>query len=558
MWEFKFESKPAKKYKRQQSNCFNKYYTQAVSKPFFLTRQSANLMEDFARELNQGSALFFLYGESGVGKTRLLRELIQSRLSDRAIYWLDLDPESGNDETRMDPSAEIEALFAAAGNGDIIIADHFEIALKKSRHQLFLSWSTDGVDKQLNLIISSSAAGLDELRQLSQQYQVQVQSFEQMPFSAEEVQSFLGFYLFPDQPTGKLTIASSVRKQIAGARGNVGQLIDIAEREGSQIISAVTAQVEPTRQGGRMIYALMLLLVLALGAGWYLLGQPDFGKIPGLATFESDSGTIEQSAPETVVAVEVPAQPEPPLAMEIVTTNEAEAESTRLAEMADSSETSADPVAEIAQQPAPALEPVETTAAVLEQSVESATQPSLQLETDTAEADVAETAQVQFQQSEPGTVSDSEAVMDESLLDIQPSTAAATEVAVVEAVQVPASSQARFEFELQQSMNWIGQRDDTVGTIQILLLSYENFNADNYYEYVANLAQRGADTTRLRVFKTYTGNREVYSVVYDEFASRKAAIAAIGALPAVLRDASPLGRSVGGLWQEIRRLEAKN
>ncbi|MCP4391680.1 MAG: hypothetical protein GY802_25525, partial [Gammaproteobacteria bacterium] len=63
---------------------------------------------------------------------------------------------------------------------------------------------------------------------------------------------------------------------------------------------------------------------------------------------------------------------------------------------------------------------------------------------------------------------------------------------------------------------------------------------------------------KLRVFKTYTGNREVYSVVYDEFASRKAAIAAFGALPAVLRDASPLGRSVGGLWHEIRRLEAKN
>jgi ATP-dependent Clp protease ATP-binding subunit ClpA len=36
-----------------------------------MTRQSANLMEDFSRELKAGAALFLLYGESDVGKTRL-------------------------------------------------------------------------------------------------------------------------------------------------------------------------------------------------------------------------------------------------------------------------------------------------------------------------------------------------------------------------------------------------------------------------------------------------------------------------------------------------------
>ena len=38
-----------------------------MTSPFFLTRQSANLMEDFRRELKAGAALFLRYGESGVG-----------------------------------------------------------------------------------------------------------------------------------------------------------------------------------------------------------------------------------------------------------------------------------------------------------------------------------------------------------------------------------------------------------------------------------------------------------------------------------------------------------
>ena len=151
---------------------------------------------------------------------------------------------------------------------------------------------------------------------------------------------------------------------------------------------------------------------------------------------------------------------------------------------------------------------------------------------------------------EPGVVPDSEAVMDEpvALKSTRPETP----------VTPARSSQQRFSNQLQQSMDWINALDDSVGTIQILLLSYDNFDPDNYYEYVASLAARDVDTGQLRVFKTLTGDREVYSVVYGEFASRKTALGAIDSLPEVLRKTAPLARSVGGLWQEIRRLDSKN
>ena len=198
-----------------------------MSSSFFLTRQTANLMEDFTRELKAGAALFLLYGESGVGKTRLLQELGESRLADSRIHWLDLSERSDGDDSLQDNSRQIESIFTSAHQGDIIIADHFEVALKKIRHQLFLSWSTDGADKQLNLIIASGIEDFNELRQLSQQYQVRVQSFQQMPFNTDEVDAFVGFYLFPDHAIDKLSIPATLRSQIAAARGAVGKIIEI-------------------------------------------------------------------------------------------------------------------------------------------------------------------------------------------------------------------------------------------------------------------------------------------------------------------------------------------
>jgi septal ring-binding cell division protein DamX len=522
-------------------------------------------MEDFARELNQGSGLFFLYGENGVGKTRLLRELSQSRLNDRTVYWLDLDSDAGNEETRMDRSTEIEALFAAANNGDIIIADHFEMSLKKSRHQLFLSWSTDGVDKQLNLIVASNTSGLDELRQLSQQYQVPVQSFEQLPFNPDEVRAFLGFQLFPDQPTAKLAIPSSLRKRIAATSGVVAQLIDIVALEGEQITAvAASAPGEPIGHGGKLIYALLLLVVLAAGAGFYLYDQHDFTKIPALAGSEPVGVEISEAIPETVPQT-VPETvseagnksgdaPEPQAAMEDLTTPGADDKSAAAPALADVGDTGNDSGSAIALQPANGAtvtgEGDETSALSTQPAPGITDESSLQPESDKADAEQA--------QAEPGTASDSEAVIDESVIASHATTKTAIAKTIAEPAPMPETGEARFELELQQSMDWIRQREDKVGTIQILLLSYENFDVDNYYEYVDDLTRRGADSDKLHVFKTLTGNRQVYSVVYDEFASRKAAIGAIAELPAVLRETSPLARSVGGLWQEIRRLEAAN
>ena len=439
-----------------------------MTSPFFLTRQTANLMEDFTRELKAGSALFLLYGESGVGKTRLLQELCRSRLADSRIYWFDLS-EGGRsedilqDNSLQDNSRDIEMIFMSAQQGDVIIADHFEMALTKTRHQLFVSWSTDGVDKQLNLVVASSTEGFNELRQLSQQYQVRVQSFQQLPFSTHEVDAFIGFYRFPDRPTGKLAIPASLRKQLVATSGAVGKIIDIVERDGTRIKSSPMTDPASIRQGKRIIATVLIVFVLVIIFGWYYLGH----RTP---TAELETGTESVAEADRVT--------------EVVTQDLVKAKTA-------------------------------TTAATRTGIVE------------------AETSQ---QETSPVGVM----------------------AASVNQAQIEPSNTNRFQRELKKSYAWVTSKAASVGTMQILLLKFKTFDESVYYEYVDSLASKRVDTTQLKVFKTYTGGAEFYSVFYGEYVSRQAANKAKDELPEVLRNISPVGRSVGGILNEIRRLEAES
>ena len=468
-----------------------------MSKPFFLTRQTANLMEDFARELKVGASLFLLYGDNGAGKTRLLRELSETRLSSARIHWIDLNAENPDEKNQQLGSAEVEAFFDAANSGDIIIVDHFESALKKTRHQLFLSWSTEGVDKKLSMIIASSSEGFNEFRQLSQHYQVSVQSFELMPFNPDEVEAFLGFYLFPDHPIGKLSIPSELRKELAATDGAVGPVIEIAERDGAQIGSSPMTDTESIRKGSRIIVTILILFAITAGVGWYFLSSQSapVEAVPAVASEAEPVATFEP-------VVEAEVQKEPDAEPEAETVAELEPATSSLTE----AELEVEPESTVA-------EPEPTVSATVETTPEAETMP-----------DVAPDTQVQIG-PEPGTASDTDAVLVEeaSQQDASDTALASAEISSSQPDQAELTDMARFQQDLQFSTDWIKTKDDSAGTVQILLLSFSSFDPTAYYEYLQHLANQQVDVDNIRVFKTLTGGTEVYSVVYGEYASRKAA-----------------------------------
>ena len=557
-----------------------------MDSPYFLTRQTANLMEDFARELAAGSALYLLYGEPRVGKTRLLEELRISRLSDRNVHWIDL-ANTPDDIAGADLSGEIEGLFEQAAQGDVIVADHFELALKKTRHQLFLSWSTDGVDKGLNLIVASNLEGFNELRQLSQQYQVRVQSYQLMPLDGEETEAFLAHYLFPDHPLGKLSMPAPLRRQVAEARGVIGSLVELADHDGSHIETAPLADSDSLRSGRRVIAAVLLLFALAVGIGWYFFAEPEptLVEIPLAPAPVTDDGADTATAPvpaiESAATQAAGATDAAPASADLATPSDGVPGDDAQAASADTG------IAAVESGPVDAAPPAdeshaEDTDAVVDgmagdpdagspDDAAPATAAAPDVAADPARDDVEfalapdEVAPIVDQVVDASATArrlEPEAGEDPASGETADAQAASSAVARLDAEPPAADAGAaphdRLLRELQRSLDWLYARDEERGTIQVLLLSFDGFDPAGYFDYVDNLGRSDVDTEQLRIVKTFTGGKTVYSVFFGEYESRRAALRAIDELPEALGRSGPIPRSLGGIWQEIRRLPDEN
>jgi GTPase SAR1 family protein len=106
-------------------------HTRQDNNQFFLTQQTANLREDFCREVKSAASLFLVYGDSLVGKSCFLRELVSTRFDSSRVHWLDFNAGQSVSINSNEPnrptvfSVEIDRILNTAKTQDIIVADHF-------------------------------------------------------------------------------------------------------------------------------------------------------------------------------------------------------------------------------------------------------------------------------------------------------------------------------------------------------------------------------------------------------------------------------------------------
>jgi hypothetical protein len=484
----------------------------SIDTPYFLTKQTANLREDFGREIRNSASLFLLYGEEGVGKTRLLKELVSTSLNELRIHWVDCKENDYEANAATELSSALEGILDIATIGDVIVADHFELATNKIKHQLLQSWSTDGIDKKFNLIIATSQTGIEEIRNLAARYRLNVKSFQLLPLTPVEIDGYCASTLFPSLPPSPLSMPKLTRRALNETRGVIGKVREVVEQHSNHIVTQGPSSSPSIIKPLLVCFGLTFILVL-VGLAYHFIPAASDGSL-SLNQHEEEMVELAQLTDNSTTGV--PA---------------VEVDGSQVLSIIEPTEVTQAPVivepiiAEPGPEPVAALALVETIGiSVIKKEEFSDTQ-------------IVEVNEVE-DEVEVDKVPKGEPVKDKSLVDNDG--------------KEPYSDW--FMVELKRSRDWFERKERSRGTIQIMSIRLDSDTDDAYLSYVETLQKKGVDVSQLRAYLTRIREELVLGIVFGEYDSRRVAYKSLTDLPSSLGANQPFPRSVGGIWDEINQL----
>ena len=470
--------------------------TQPIDTAYFLTRQIANLQEDFGREIKNGASLFLLYGDEGVGKTRLLEALVSTRFNGLRTHWIDCKEsvDEANAPTKL--GFELEQTLDNASIGDIIVADHFELATNKIKHKLLQSWSTDGIDKDFSLIIATGLAGLKEVRDLAARYRVNVKSFQLLPLTRVEIDDYCANTLFPSLPKGPLLMPKHIRRALNETQGVISKLRDVVEQQGSQITRQEAPRTASTIKPLLVVFGLAIMLVL-FGLSYHFM---PVASVELLSLNQQVRERFELALPVKNLNTGVSVVEMDESHTSLIQEPKAVTQAPKMVEPA-----LIDPVLA-----------VEAAASLL-------TQPEAP--------------------SEPQLVAINKDEVDEKSKGEY----------LVDIVRQELYSDW-FIKELKRSREWFETSEKNHATIQLMSIGFDSETDDTYLKYVETLQKKGVDVSKLRVYATRVQEDVIFGIVFGHYRSRGAANQSITNLSSSFRANQPFPRSLGGIWDEISQL----
>ena len=534
---------------------------QSTDMPYFLTKQTANLQEDFNREIKDSASLFLLYGEVGVGKTRLLKELVSTRFNQLRVHWVDCDQAENKSGSTTELDSVLERALKKANSGDVIVADHFELATNKMKHHLLQTWATDGIDKKFSLIIATGPTGIEEIRNLADRYSLDVKGFQLLPLTRKEVDGYCASVLFPLLVPSPLWMPRQTRRALNEARGLIGNLRDVVALYSHHIVMQSTPSLPSIVKPLWVVSGLAIILLLA-GLTYRFIpidplnsilfnpmkeNQVELNQPEGLALSKSDlkmeksQALMKPASTQSILLpqIEMPTLPKSSAELTLIESSIIKREKSREIKIAQAEKAQAEKAkAEKAQAEKAKAEKAQAEKAQAEKA-QAEKAKAEKAKTKKAKAEKAKAEKVEAKEIEINEVSIKESVKVESL--------------VRQSQKEPHSDW--FNAELKRSRDWFETVERSRATIQIMSINLDVTTSSTYFSYLKTLQKRGVDVTQLRVYRTRVPENLLFSIVYGSYSSRRMASRSIINLPSSLGANQPISRSIGGIWDEISQFD---
>ena len=457
---------------------------------FFLTHQSANIIEDLTRSLHQKSIVNLIFGEPGVGKSRLIQQFTQTRLSENQYVWISFDAQGQYQYVLGNQPLDHQRNFMSKVMSDIpdqaiLILDHFEYAISEIKTRVFRYMEEQGKHTQIKLIICSSSDNLSDLSEFSKRFQVEVSSVELKCLTFKEQISYLES-IYCNGLRTRLKRNSNLRKILKPSKGLFASLVALPQKQ-PLLICEARASLDSSLFSAKWAISLLVMMsffLLVLNGGG--------GNV--LHKFYSDIDNVPEQE-EFSVAPSMPI-------------NKVDAQS--------------------------AL--VEATANELINTDSDAPHKSQRVDAPSIISSSNADQMLDGLKKERDSVSvDHENTIVSSLLP--------------EAGPDETASPVQHRIDAMQK--WLSRATPQQATIQIMSLAQSNGSEKSLNRYLNNLQNQSIDTSKIFIYSSIKKNKKMIGVLYGIYQNREKAITNIVNLPDILKANKPIPRTVKGIKDEI-------
>ena len=160
---------------------------------FFMTRQIANVLEDLDRQIISSASISLLYGQNGVGKSRLLRQFVSTREQHRpmVLIYFSTDGHYYADDQCFSQLEFEGNVLQSLKDHSVLILDQFEHAQTDLQRRILRFWSALGDDAGMNLVLSGNQQLVASLTPLSTQLKCTIKSVELKPLDDKDREAYL-------------------------------------------------------------------------------------------------------------------------------------------------------------------------------------------------------------------------------------------------------------------------------------------------------------------------------------------------------------------------------